>query len=118
MSKKKDDNGLDYGYGFGHKKNQKLSKSYELDILDLVQLAAIYPDSGNDQNLFVHCDDCNTYMNYIPGISGDGYFICPICGSKVRESTPYRQLEKENENYLKDNELDGYGDEDYDKYYD
>ncbi len=29
-----------------------------------------------------------------------------------------RQLEKENENYLKDNELDGYGDEDYDKYYD
>ena len=120
MSKKKDDNGLDFGYGFGHKKNSRLSKSFNLDILDLVQLAAAYPDSGNNQNLFVHCDDCDTYMTFVEGTSGDlsGYYVCPICGSKVKESTPYHQLERENEKYLKDNELDGYGDDDdYDEYY-
>ena len=119
MKKKKDDNGLDYGFRFSHKKKRRLGKSCELDILDLVRLSVAYPDSGNDQNIFIYCEDCNTYMTYMIGKSDDlsGYFICPICKSKVRESTPYHQLEKENEEFLKNNKLDGYSDDDYDEFY-
>jgi len=117
---KNEDNGLDYGFGFFHKKNRRISKSFELDILDLVQLAATYPDSGNDQNLFVFCEDCKCYMTYVKETKDDlsGYYVCLDCNSRVREKTLYNQLGRENEKYLKDNELDNYNkDDDYDEYY-
>lgn len=84
-----------FGFGFiYHPKNNKLSHSHDLNQEQVLLLKMDYPGSNNDGNLFVYC------------------------GTKVKEMSVSNQLEKENEKFLKDEELDGYGeDNDYDEYY-
>ena len=54
--------------------------------------------------LFVNCKKCNSFMDYQPGESGifDSWWKCPICGTKVRESTVFNQIDRENEEFLND----------------
>ena len=67
---------------------------------------------GNEEDvpLFVKCRDCGAYMDYMKRSMGDlsGKWICPECGTGVRERSVFRQLERENEKYLQELESSDY----------
>lgn len=108
------------GFGFIYNsQNHRLSHSQEIEFGGVLLLKTDYPGSNNDENLFVYCDQCKTQMEFIKDVDKPlkNHWVCQYCGAKVKESSAYHQLERENENYLKDNKLDGYGDDDYDEYY-
>lgn len=79
-----DDFGLTFDYS-----NHRLSSS---SMLDAMQMDLIGEEKGNDGKIFVRCKSCGQYMDY-----QDGKWICPSCGTKVKEQTAYNKLEKENE---------------------
>ena len=109
------------GFGFiYYPRNHKVSHSHILDLGRVLLLKTDYPGSNNDVDMFVYCNDCKTQMEFVRDISDPlkNHWVCQYCGSKVKESSVTNQLERENEQYLKDEELDGYGDDDdYDEYY-
>lgn len=41
----------------------------------------------------------------------DGRWVCPSCGTRVRERTAYNQLDRENEKFLNDFLSDDYDDD-------
>ena len=102
----------EYGYKFEYN-NGHISKSTFLneEAVDTLRLLLI---DSNDQNIFVFCKKCDTYMDFEVGKNNalDGKYICPVCGKSVKERTPYTQLEKENEAFLAELE------DDYEDYYD
>ena len=108
------------GYGFiYYPSNHRLSHSYDVEEGGVLLLKADYPGSNNEDNIFVCCDNCKTQMEFIKDISDPlkNHWVCQHCGAKVKESSVFNQLQRENEKYLKDNGLNGYNDDDYDEYY-
>lgn len=105
-----DDSGFVFEY-----RNQRLGRSNPIFRDDIDRL-----DSSKHNNdevpLFVKCHHCNEYMDFETGPNGilDGRWICPICGSRVRERTAYNQLERENEEW--ENEYDEIYDENFDDF--
>ena len=116
MDKKRID---EYGYGFLYNnRNHRLSHSHELDIGRILLLRSNYPKSGNEQNMYTYCINCKAQMIFInDGDLFKNHWLCELCKSKVQEISAYHQLERETEKYIKENELDGYGNDDYDEYY-
>lgn len=106
------------GFGFiYYPSNHRLSHSYDVEEGGVLLLKANYPGSNNEDNLFVYCDNCKTQMEFIKDIDDPlkNHWVCQYCNAKVKESSAFNQLERE---YEKDNELNGYGDDDdYDEYY-
>ncbi len=58
--------------------------------------------------LYVRCEHCGTYMDFQPGPAGefDGVWICPGCSTAVDELEAYVELNKENQEFLRRNELE------------
>ncbi len=106
-----------YGFEFEYS-NGRIGKSTYLDE-DTVNTIGFSGTKCNDQNIFVFCKKCDTYMNFEVGKNNalDGKYVCPKCGKSVRERTPYTQLERENETFLteQDNDYEDYYDEDDDE---
>ncbi len=109
----------DLGFCFDYDKDKhKISKSISVSGDALRRLSEAYPIGGNYQNIYIYCTKCKKFMLFwIEKDKKTGYWICPNCETKVRESTPYHQLERENKKFLKDGQLDEYADDDYDEYY-
>ena len=104
-----------YTYGFKFVHNGKsIGKSI---LVNENEIRNIGTSKSNDQNIFIYCKSCETYMDFQVGIKNelDGKWVCPVCGKTVRERTPYAQLEKENEAFL--SEFDDADDDDYEEYY-
>lgn len=51
----------------------------------------------NEDHITILCHACNCYMVYHNdlGTRLDGYYECPECGKRIREETPYRQLQRD-----------------------
>ena len=51
----------------------------------------------NPEHIVILCNACKCYMLYKNdlGTRLDGYYVCPNCGKRVREETPYRQLQRD-----------------------
>lgn len=83
-----------FGLGFVYK-NHKLSHSRVMtsDEMDGIRL-----DCANTEMMYVLCGKCNEWMTHEIA----GYYICSVCGTRVKESTAYRQLERENDKYMKE----------------
>ena len=94
-----------FGYLF-YSKNGSLSKPYDLDEFDILEMEE---GKGNSQNIFIRCDPCGTCMDFIESeVIMKGIWKCPICGRKVREATPYNKLEQMNEKFIRETNEDDY----------
>ncbi len=83
------ESGFKFVYSKRHLSKSKMIFKKELDEIDAAK--------KNDDLMVVWCKNCKTYMDHGRGATiFDGFYRCPVCGAKVRESTTYRQLEKEN----------------------
>ena len=65
------------------------------------------PDTKHNEDeypLYVRCGTCGAYMDFSKGTKGiqSGKWTCRTCGITVRESTAYRQLDRENFAFLKE----------------
>ena len=103
------------GFMFPYK-NRRIGKSFLLDIYTVERLDRKNGVRHNDDNLFIFCVQCSVYMEFKHGIKNnlDGMYRCPKCGRRVRELTPYNQLERENKAfYISDSDTDDEWD-DYD----
>ena len=85
--------------------NRRLSKS---KMIYQHQIRQIPTSKSNSEMMFVKCKSCNIYMDFVSGPTGvlDGNWVCPNCGTRVRERTAYTQLDKENTEFLDDWDLD------------
>ncbi len=84
----------DQGYSFNYK-NKRIGKSQYLEDTDFSDFSG---SAMNDDGIVIFCESCGQYMNYYPTdnyFQCDGKYICPSCGTVVRESTPYNQLDRE-----------------------
>ena len=63
-------------------------------------------DICGPNRVYVKCGNCGVYMKY-----SETDWICPMCGTKVRQMTPYHQIERENREWEKKFESD------YDDFY-
>ena len=88
-----------YGCGFEFTyRNKRLGHSKPLSWQRCSELGKFR--SSNDDHMFVKCGICSEYMDYISGTGNlDGKWICPNCSVKVRESTAYNQISRENINF-------------------
>lgn len=93
------DSGFEFVYN-----NRRLSKSKLIYQKDIRQI----PESkGNADRMFVKCGTCGVYMDFADGVDTlGGRWVCPSCGVKVRERTAYTQLDRENNDFLNDWDLD------------
>ena len=43
---------------------------------------------------YIHCVRCDLYMDYVKGPRADvdGKWVCPVCGSSVKESTAMKKM--------------------------
>lgn len=84
--------------GFVFVRGSRLSKS---KLLSSSEVSAIPDGKGNDDDLFIFCGKCGTYMDFFAGADNslDGKWNCPGCGRSVREATPYKQLDRENSQF-------------------
>ena len=93
------------GFGFIFNYNKRLSKSKVIPKNDVLE---INPDKRNTDEipLFVNCKPCNELMDFEIGPEDclDGKWVCPICRSTVKEQTVYKQLDRENEESIYDNQ--------------
>ena len=88
------------GFEFNYS-SKRIGKSKPIfkDVIDTIDATK---SNNSDIPLFVNCKKCGTYMDYQAGDSGmfSSWYKCPVCGSRVKESTVYSQLDRENEQYL------------------
>ena len=85
--------GIEFDYN-----NNRLSKSRMIPD-DKVKKISKSKTNVSDGTLFVRCKPCGKYMDYGAGF-GDGLngrWVCPVCGTKVKERTVYAKLSNENE---------------------
>lgn len=75
----------DFGFKFNYS-NHHIGKSEPLNENDIFVLGE---ESSNNQNMYVECKQCGILMDYISGSDGFGYWKCPICRTRVRETTVY-----------------------------
>ena len=88
------DRDLDYGFQFNYN-NHRIGRS---DRLNETQMDILGDAGSNSAGMYVQCSSCGQYMNFEEGTNGGfGRWICPSCGTKVRELTAYNQLGRENE---------------------
>lgn len=88
----------DIGFWFNYK-NHHLSRSKEIGYLDMQKISESCCCCEDGVNLYVHCDKCDTFMEFFVGGSDvmlDGFWKCPKCGTRVKQRTVYFQLDKEN----------------------
>lgn len=59
--------------------------------------------TGNQDDLFIRCDDCGVNMTFTKNSPDqlDGEWRCPVCGQTVQEETPYDLLEEKNRAFEK-----------------
>ena len=90
-------------------------KLVNLEYLSAAEVSDISIGFGNEDNIYICCKPCGTFMNfrYGPKEFMDGKWVCPECGCSVREVTPYKILDKMNLAFQ--NSIDT--DDDYDDYY-
>lgn len=103
-----------FGFKFNYSRRH-LSKSKPICESEIAQIAS-QKNGGDDIPIFVNCRSCGVYMDYKPGDSAtifDSWWVCPICGTRVKELTVMNQLSKENQSY--ENEI--YADSDYEEYW-
>lgn len=83
-----------YGYEFKYK-NGRIGRSVPLEMDDIVKIEST---CANRDNIFIYCTSCAVYMDFVEGKDQllDGKWQCPKCRRRVRETTPYSQLEREN----------------------
>lgn len=85
------------GFEFNYYKRISKSKPIFKDAIDILDSSK----SNHDEiPLFVNCKRCGTYMDYQISNSGTGWWKCPSCGARVKESTVYNQINRENDAYL------------------
>lgn len=98
----------DFGFEFRYK-NGSLGK---VKNIYPNQIRKIETSKHNEDEVImvVKCGECNIYMDFIHSIRGPltGKWICPNCGTHVRESTVYNKLDKMNESFqlIDDNDYD------------
>jgi hypothetical protein len=96
-------------FGFLFYKDEGLNESIPLSREQMIRISM---GKGNGDKLFVVCGPCDLFMDFE---SGDdelgGCWICPECGARVEEQEVYIQLDKENDEFLKEHDLD------YDDFY-
>lgn len=98
--------------GFLFKMKSRLSKSEYLPEEDIRDIPN---GKGNEDNLFIFCDRCSEYMDFHDGdVSMTGKWVCPKCGKRIREQTPYNQLCRDNEKYYTNYGFDEDDDDDFD----
>lgn len=68
------------------------------------KIRGIDSSKHNSDLMFVNCKPCEVYMDFKTGTADmlDGSWVCPVCGSRVRERTAYNQLNKENTEFVND----------------
>lgn len=101
------DAGFEFTYG-----NRHISKSR---FINREAMMDIPRGKGNGDKMFVICRDCGVYMDF--GVGNDildGWWVCPECGTRMRERTAYSQLDRENEEFLEELDLE----EDWDDFED
>lgn len=98
-----------FGSGFEFTyNNRKLSKSRLKPKSEMDELLPGGPDlypEDSDVPVLIVCKQCGMYMIY-----QDGKWLCPGCETKVRESTVYLHLDRENEEFLNTYLADDYDD--------
>ena len=101
--------GFEFTYG-----NRHLGRSKPISKNEMSKLGPTKCGNEDDVPLFVRCRSCGAYMDFTRGSEGEsnGKWICPECGTGVRERSVFRQLERENEEYLQ--KLDS---SDYDEFW-
>lgn len=75
-----------------------------IDILPISLKTKLLIDGGkgNLDNMFVFCNECDNYMNYIIQEDDFGYWECPCCHNVILESDAYDAIATENNNFEKD----------------
>jgi len=95
--KKKENDEYDaiYGFEFDYAK-KRIGKSRPIHSNE------INTTKCNSDSMLINCQSCGVYMDYESGINGmfDSWWICPVCGSKVKEQTAYNQLDRENTDWI------------------
>lgn len=92
----------DFGFLFYY--DEELSDSIPLSS---EQMKRISIGKGNGDKLFVVCEPCDLFMIFESGENElGGYWVCPECGARVYEYDAYTKLDNENEEFLKEHELD------------
>jgi len=97
-------------------RNHKLSKAQIVDATEMDDLPARKHNDGDDY-IYIFCSNCNEYMDFIKGdpYVMNGHWVCPICGVRVREKTPYSELGRENREWLRRHDIsDDYEESGYD----
>lgn len=80
------------GFGFEYTyKNHGLGREKIINQSDVRKIGA---SKHNDDKTFIRCGRCNVYMDYIHSLrnSFSGKWICPNCGTYVRETTVNRYI--------------------------
>lgn len=81
-----------FGFKFNYN-NHHVSTSKPMDDRTADELGEDYT---NSQDMYVYCKKCRAYMIYEASNDVLGRYICPGCGTKVKEETLLNQLDKEN----------------------
>ena len=78
--------GLEYTY-----KNHTLGKERVIHPDDVRKIG---PSKHDENIIFVRCGRCDVYMDYVHGIgnSFSGKWMCPKCGTYVKETTVNRYI--------------------------
>ena len=92
-------------FGFEFPYNRRIGKSKTMTWYR-VKMIPECKRNANDIPMFVKCTKCDKYMNFV-----DGWYVCELCGSRVKERTLYSQLDRENQ------EFDKQMDSDYEEYW-
>ncbi len=96
MSRKDEYNDIylkDDGFGFEYTyKNHTLGKER---IIHPEDVKRIEPSKYNGDKTLIRCGKCNVYMDYIHSLrnSFSGKWLCPKCGTYIRETTVNRYIE-------------------------
>ena len=85
------------GFWFNYK-NRHVSASKVINSVELRRYDLTKACTEDDVPLFVRCDKCDTFMDFISGHSHllNGYWKCPVCGCRTHQRTVYRRLDDEN----------------------
>lgn len=90
--------------GFLFYYDKRISKSHVLTREDMKRISI---GKGNGDKLFVVCGHCDLFMEFEAGKGElEGWWVCPECGARMRERTAYAQLDRENEEFLRQHDLD------------
>lgn len=98
--------GTDVCFVFQYR-NHKLSRGKVVDASEMDDLPARKHNAEGDDYIYIFCSKCNEYMDFVEGdpYAMNGHWVCPCCGVRVREKTPYTELGRENREWLRKNDI-------------